>query len=143
MLEERAVHMTEEEIDAYYAQRHEENLKRYFAIRANRAIREDRSRLIRLVVVVVMTLVVCTVFLKLNFQVQQQTYRVAVLQKEIDALRLANEDAQKRIEYARDLYEVREKATSLGMGYPKEGNVIYYSVDDIDYMFQTGDIPTS
>ena len=135
--------MTEEEIDAYYAQRHEENLKRYFAIRANRAIREDRSRLIRLVVVVVMTLVVCTVFLKLNFQVQQQTYRVAVLQKEIDALRLANEDAQKRIEDARDLYEVREKATSLGMGYPKEGNVIYYSVDDIDYMFQTGDIPTS
>ena len=135
--------MTEEEIDAYYAQRHEENLKRYFAIQANRAIREDRSRLIRLVVVVVMTLVVCTVFLKLNFQVQQQTYRVAVLQKEIDALRLANEDAQKRIEDARDLYEVREKATSLGMGYPKEGNVIYYSVDDIDYMFQTGDIPTS
>ena len=96
-----------------------------------------------MVVVVVMTLVVCTVFLKLNFQVQQQTYRVAVLQKEIDALRLANEDAQKRIEDARDLYEVREKATSLGMGYPKEGNVIYYSVDDIDYMFQTGDIPTS
>ena len=143
MLEQRAVHMTEEEIDAYYRQREEENLKSYYAIQANRAIREDRSRLIRLVVVTVATLVVCTVFLKMNFQVQQQTYRVAVLQKEIDARRLANDDAEKRLEDALDLYVVREKAASLGMGYPKEGNVVYYSVDDADYMFQTEDIPQS
>ncbi|MBO5154627.1 MAG: hypothetical protein J6C00_09810 [Eubacterium sp.] len=135
--------MTEEEIDAYYKERREEALKRYYAIQANRAIREDRGRLIRLVIIMVTTLVVCTVFLKLNFQVQQQIYHVAVLRKEIDALRLANEDAQKRIEDARNLYEVRERAISLGMGYPKEGNVIYYSVDDTDYMFQTGDIPQS
>lgn len=143
MLEQGAVHMTEEEIDAYYKERREEALKRYYAIQANRAIREDRGRLIRLVIIMVTTLVVCTVFLKLNFQVQQQIYHVAVLRKEIDALRLANEDAQKRIEDARNLYEVRERAISLGMGYPKEGNVIYYSVDDTDYMFQTGDIPQS
>ncbi|MGN0344580.1 MAG: hypothetical protein ACI4EC_06430 [Lachnospiraceae bacterium] len=143
MLEQRAVHMTEEEIDAYYRQRREEDLKRYYAIQANRAIREDRGRLIRLVVLTVAALVVCTIFLKLNFQVQQQMYRVAVLQKEIDALHLANEDAQKRLEDARNLHTVRERATLLGMGYPKEGNVIYYSVDDTDYMFQTGDIPQS
>ena len=143
MLEQRAVHMTEEEIDAYYKQREEENLKRYYAIQANRAIREDRGRLVRLVIVTVVTLAVCTVFLKLNFQVQQQTYRVAVLQKEIDALRLANEDAEKRIGDASDLFAVREKAASLGMGYPKEGNVVYYSMDDTDYMFQTEDIPQS
>ena len=135
--------MTEEEIDAYYRKRREEDLKRYYAIQANRAIREDRGRLIRLVIVMVTALVICTIFLKLNFQVQQQTYRVAVLQKEIDALRLANEDAQKRIEDTKNLYEVRAKAISLGMGYPKEGNVVYYSVDDTDYMFQTEDIPQS
>ena len=82
-------------------------------------------------------------FLKLNFKVQQQTYRVAVLQKEIDALRLANEDAEKRMGDASDLFAVREKAASLGMGYPKEENVVYYSVDDTDYMFQTDDIPQS
>ena len=143
MLELKAVRMTEEEIDAYYRQCREENLKRYYTIQVNRAIREERGRLIRLVVVTIAALVVCTVFLKLNFQVQQQTYRVAVLQKEIDALHLMNEDAQKRLEDAADLYEVREKAASLGMGYPKEGNIVYYSVDDTDYMFQTGDIPTS
>ena len=143
MLEQSVVRMTEEEIDAYYRQRREEDLKRYYTIQANRVIREDRGRLIRLVAVMVVTFVVCTVFLKLSFQVQQQTYRVAVLQKEIDALHLMNEDAQKRLEDAADWYEVREKAASLGMGYPKEGNVIYYSVDDTDYMFQTDDIPQS
>ena len=67
MLEQGAVHMTEEEIDAYYRERREEALKRYYAIQANRAIREDRGRLIRLVIIMVTTLVVCTVFLKLNF----------------------------------------------------------------------------
>ncbi|MCI5827313.1 MAG: hypothetical protein MR020_03660 [Lachnospiraceae bacterium] len=143
MLEQSAVHMTEEEIDAYYRQQQEENLKRYYAIQANRAIQEDRGRLIRLVIVTVAALVVCTIFLKLNFQVQQQTYRVAVLQKEIDALRLTNEDAQKRLEDTVDLFSVQKKAEALGMGYPKEENVVYYSVDETDYMFQTGEIPPS
>ena len=135
--------MTEEEIDAYYRERREEALKRYYAIQANRAIREDRGRLIRLVIIMVTTLVVCTVFLKLNFQVQQQIHHVSVLQKEIDALRLTNEDAQKRLEDTADLFSVQKKAEALGMGYPKEGNVVYYSVDDTDYMFQTEDIPQS
>lgn len=135
--------MTEEEIDEYYAKRHRENLERYYHIQANRAIREDRGRLIRLVLVMIVASVVCTLFLQLHFQVQQKIYRVAVLQKEIDALRLSNEDAQKRLEDDRDLFVVREKAASLGMGYPKAGNVVYYSVEDTDYMFQTDDIPKS
>ena len=98
MLEQKAVHMTEEEIDAYYAKRHRENLERYYNIQANRAIREDRGRLIRLVLVMIAASVACTVFLQLNFQVQQKIYRVAVLQKEIDALRHSNEDAKNRME---------------------------------------------
>ena len=128
--------MTEEEIDAYYAKRHREDLERYYNIQASRAIREDRGRLIRLALVMIVTAVVATLFLQLNFQVQQKIYRVAVLQKEIDALRLSNEDAQKRMDDARDLFLVREKAESLGMGYPKAGNVVDYSVEDTDYMFQ-------
>lgn len=141
MLEERTVRMTEKEIDDYYRRREAENLKRYYAIQANRVIREDRSRLFRLVFITVLSLVVCTIFLKLNFQVQQQTYRVSVLQKEIDELRLENEDAQKRLEDAGNLLMIQEKALSYGMGYPKQGNVVYYSVEESDYMFQTEDIP--
>ena len=89
MLEQRAVPMTEEEIDTYYRERYEADLKRYYAIQANRAIREDRFRLIRMAVLTITALVICTLFLKLNFQVhklielifhvQQQKWKVKYL----------------------------------------------------------------
>ncbi len=141
MLEQNAVYMTEAQIDDYYRSQREEHLKRYYTIRANRELRESRSRLVRLVLVTILTLVVCTVFLQISFRVQQQTCRVAVLQKELNTLRQHNDDAQKRLEDAVGRYKVQEKALQLGMGYPKEGNIVYYSVEDSDYMLQTRDIP--
>jgi hypothetical protein len=135
--------MTEEEIEDYYSRIREENLKRYYAIQANREIRADRGRLLHLVVLTLAALAVCTIFLKLNFQVQQQTWRVTALQKEIESLRLSNEDAEKRLEDTADLYAIREKAESLGMDYPQEKNVVYYTLEDSDYMYQTGEIPES
>ncbi len=141
MLEQNAAYMTEVQIDDYYRAQREEHLKRYYTIRANREMRENRDRLARLVLVTVLTLVVCTVFLQISFRVQQQTYRVAVLQKELNTLRQQNDDAQKRLEDAAGRYNVQEKALQLGMGYPEEGSVVYYSVEDSDYMFQTRDIP--
>lgn len=141
MLDQSASYMTEAQIDEYYRCQREENLKRYYTIRANRELRESRGRLIRLVFMTVMTLLVCTVFLQISFRVQQQTYRVTVLQKELNALRQENDDAQKRLEDAARMSDVQERALHLGMGYPKAGNVVYYSVEDSDYMFQTQDIP--
>jgi cell division protein FtsL len=143
VLEQVAAHMTEEEIESYYSRQREENLKRYYTLQANREIRRDRGSLIHLVTLTLAALFVCTIFLKLNFQVQQQTTRVAVLQKEVEALRVSNDDAEKRIEEASDLCAIREKAESYGMGYPKEGHVIYYTLEDSDYMYQTGEIPQS
>ena len=136
MLEQGVPYMTEAQIDDYYRDQREENLKRYYTIRANRELRESRGRLIRLVIVMVLTLLVCTVFLQMSFCVQQQTYRIAVLQKELNVLRQSNDDAQKRLEDAVTMQDVQQKAQ-----YPKAGNVVYYSVGDEDYMFQIRDIP--
>lgn len=143
MLGERAVHMTGREIDAYYRQQREENLRRYHTLQARQSIQADRSGVFWLAFVTVLSLVVCTVFLQLNFQVQQRTYRVSLLQKEVDELRLKNADAKKRIEDTGNLFSIQEKAVSYGMGYPKEGNVVYYTVEEQDYMIQTDDIPGS
>ena len=142
MLEQGVPYMTEAQIDDYYRDQREENLKRYYTIRANRELRESRGRLIRLVVVMVLTLLVCTVFLQMSFCVQQQTYRIAVLQKELNVLRQSNDDAQKRLEDTVTMQDVQQKAQQLGMEYPKAGNVVYYSVGNEDYMFQTRDIPS-
>lgn len=135
--------MTEREIEAYYRRQREENLKRYDAIRMRRALREERGGLFRLALVTFVVLIVCTAFLKLDFQVQQQIYRVSLLQNEVDELRLQNADAEKRIEDAGNLSAVQRKAVSYGMGYPKKGNVVYYTLEEQDYMVQTGDIPES
>ena len=142
MLEQGVPYMTEAQIDDYYRDQREENLKRYYTIRANRELRESRGRLIRLVVVMVLALFVCTVFLQMSFCVQQQTYRIAVLQKELNVLRQSNDDAQKRLEDAVTIQDVQQKAQQLGMEYPKAGKVVYYSVGNEDYMFQTRDIPS-
>ena len=141
MLEQGVPYMTEAQIDDYYRDQREENLKRYYTIRANRELRESRGRLIRLVIAMVLTVLVCTVFLQMSFCVQQQTYRIAVLQKELNVLRQSNDDAQKRLEDAVAMQDVQQKAQQLGMEYPKAGNVVYYSVGDEDYMFQIRDIP--
>ena len=141
MLEQGVPYMTEAQIDDYYRDQREENLKRYYTIRANRELRESRGRLIRLVIVMVLTVLVCTVFLQMSFCVQQQTYRIAVLQKELNVLRQSNDDAQKRLEDAVTMQDVQQKAQQLGMEYPKAGNVVYYLVGDEDYMFQIRDIP--
>ena len=141
MLEQGVPYMTEAQIDDYYRDQREENLKRYYTIRANRELRENRGRLIRLVIAMVLTVLVCTVFLQMSFCVQQQTYRIAVLQKELNVLRQSNDDAQKRLEDAVTMQDVQQKAQQLGMEYPKAGNVVYYSVGDEDYMFQIRDIP--
>lgn len=141
MLEQGVPYMTEAQIDDYYRDQREENLKRYYTIRANRELRESRGRLIRLVIVMVLTLLVCTLFLQMSFRVQQHTYRIAVLQKELNVLRQSNDDAQKRLEDAVTMQDVQQKAQQLGMEYPKAGNVVYYSVGDEDYMFQIRDIP--
>lgn len=141
MLGKSTDHMTGAEIDAYYDRRRRENLKRYYEIQAKRAIRQDRRSLSRLAALVAVVVVVCTVFLKLNFQVQQQIYRTAVLQKEIDDLRLENEDTRRRLEDLTDLHEIQKQAQALGMRYPIAEHVIYYKVADNDYMYQEHEIP--
>lgn len=141
MAELRAAYLTEEEIDAYYERKRQENLERYYSIQASRAMREDRGSLIRLIVVTVAALIVCTLFLRISFQVQQHTYRVSLLEMELNELRMQNDDAQKRLEDASNLQLVQERATELGMGYPAQGNVVYYSIGNHDYMYQTGEIP--
>ncbi len=141
MLEENAAYLTEAQIDDYYRSQREEYLKRYYTICANREMRENRGRLVCLVFATVLILAVCTVFLQISFRVQQQTDRVLALQEELETLRQQNDDAQKRLEDAASGCDVKEKALQLGMGYPKEGSVVYYSIEDSDYMFQTRDIP--
>ena len=58
------------------------------------------------------------------------------LQGEISALKLENDAAYKRITVSIDLKEVKKQARKLGMKYPTDKQIIYYSIDNADYMTQ-------
>ena len=141
MLENSAAYKTEEEIEAYYSKLHQESLKKYYSIHANREIKKDRTRLMKLVAAVGIVVVFCTMFLQLNVQASQHASRVTELQQEIEEIRQNNQDAQKRIADTQNLQTVRKRAEKLGMCYPKQKNIVYYTVNEDDYMIQNNDIP--
>ncbi len=61
------------------------------------------------------------------------------LEGEISDLKLENDAAYKRITSSIDLKEVRKQAKKLGMKYPSQKQIVYYSIDNADYMTQYAD----
>ena len=76
---------------------------------------------------------------------KEVTYRmnnIASLQSEVNDLRADNDARYKSITTSVDLNEVKKKAIKeLGMSYPKEKQVVYYSIENNNYMDQYSDIP--
>jgi len=67
---------------------------------------------------------------------------IASLQSEVNDLRADNDARYKSITTSVDLNEVKKKAIKeLGMSYPKEKQVVYYSIENNNYMDQYSDIP--
>ena len=65
------------------------------------------------------------------------------LESQLNNIRLENDEDYSRIKNGIDLDEIRMKAIGkLGMTYATEGQIIYYSELDDDYVRQVSDIPT-
>ena len=67
---------------------------------------------------------------------------IASLQSEVNDLRADNDARYKSITTSVDLNEIKKKAIKeLGMSYPKEKQVVYYFIENNNYMDQYSDIP--
>ena len=65
------------------------------------------------------------------------------LESQLNNIRLENDEDYSRIKNGIDLDEIRMKAIGkLGMTYATEGQIVYYSELDDDYVRQVSDIPT-
>ena len=84
---------------------------------------------------------VCITYIQLQSDITSRTRSISKLESGIANLRAENDAAVKRIELTTDLDAVKEKAIEFGMKYAKEGQIIYYSVKQDDYMDQYSDIP--
>lgn len=84
----------------------------------------------------------CAVYIQLQSELNSRMSRVATLEAELIALRTDNDIMKKRIETSIDFDEIKDLAINeLGMVYPSKGQVVYYQIDETDYMEQYDDIP--
>lgn len=111
-------------------------------VNRERAMRMNPAYLIFLTLAVGVVVGVCGLYIKLQSELSGFRKHVAVLESQIFDLRAENDAALNRIETSVDLDEVRDTAqNSLGMVYPSQEQIIYFTVDTNDYMNQYQDIP--
>ena len=61
------------------------------------------------------------------------------LESEISSLKLENDATYKRITTSVNLKAIKKQAKKFGMKYPSENQIVYYTIDNSDYMTQYSD----
>ena len=116
--------------------------KRAAARNREKALRMSKSYVIFLTMAVVVFVVFCGAYIKLQSDVTARLKKIAGLESQIADLKADNDEAYKRINTSVDLDAIKERALNeLGMFYATEDQIVYYSVDKSDYMNQYNEIP--
>ncbi|MCM1262745.1 MAG: cell division protein FtsL [Butyrivibrio sp.] len=81
-------------------------------------------------------------YIRLQSDITNTIENISALERELNDLRLANDEEYNRITSSIDLEEVRRIAVQeLGMRYADEGQIISFTSDDNDYVKQLSLIP--
>lgn len=90
----------------------------------------------------ILLFVFCISMLNAKAEVTEQRRQIAVLERELNALKDNNDEMGKRLESSVDLTKVYDVAVKeLGMVYPKNGQVVSYEASNPDYVKQFKDVP--
>lgn len=114
------------------------------AIRRNRerALYMSKSYVAFLSVCVVIVAFSAVALIQIQSQVTQRMEHIAVLESQITDLKADNDARYKEITTSIDLEYIKDVAMNrLGMKYATEEQVIYYSVENNNFMDQYSDIP--
>jgi cell division protein FtsL len=85
---------------------------------------------------------VCGSLIYLQSEVSSAKSSVAALESELLDMQTDNEALEKRIDTSVQLNDIKNKAINeLGMKYPTSDQIVYYTIDNKDYMEQYEDIP--
>lgn len=81
-------------------------------------------------------------YIGLQSDITNSVQHISRLEKELNDLKLANDEEYSRITSSVDLEEIKRVAIQeLGMQYAKEGQIISFSSESSDYVKQMADIP--
>lgn len=106
-----------------------------------RALRVNFGYVFFCAAAVLLFCVVCVAYIRLQSDIVGRTKRISGLESQIVDLRAENDAAVKRIDLSTDLAAVKEKAFALGMKYATAEQIIYYTIEDNDFMEQYFEIP--
>ncbi len=84
---------------------------------------------------------VCVAYIYLQSGITSKTENISLLESQVADLKADNDAAEKRIDLSVDLDEVKKKAFEYGMKYAALNQIIYYTVEENDFMDQYSDIP--
>lgn len=112
--------------------------------RRRRAARRNRERALKMNAGYVAFLSICvlavaitsTAYVNLQSDIIIRQRAIEKLEEEISTMKLENDAAYKRITASVDLKAIKKQARKLGMKYPSEDQIEYYTIDNADYMTQ-------
>ncbi len=101
-----------------------------------RAAAFDRGYLVYLTAVMAVCGLLCFVFLYLQSNITTRMTAITELETTVSDLQSDNESAESRLETSMTISEIRERAEEMGLVYPTDDQIRYYSVENDDYMNQ-------
>ena len=106
------------------------------------ALRKNRLLTGYMIMAVILTCVMLVGYVALQTNVTTRMNHIANLENELSTIKADNKAAESRIATTTNLTDIKEKAIKeLGMVYATSSQIVYYNVDDSDYMSQYHDIP--
>ena len=88
------------------------------------------------------TAVILVYYIGLQSDITNSVKHIATLERQLNALKVANEEDYSRITSAVDLEEIRRIAIQeLGMQYAEEGQIVVFQSENNDYVKQIAAIP--
>lgn len=116
--------------------------RRVARVEKERALRANRRNAIFLTVCAMIFGVFLGLFINIQSENTTRMKQIARLESQIANLKAENDEAVKRINTAIDLDAIKTTALEeLGMFYAAENQIVYYTVENDDYMNQYIDIP--
>lgn len=90
----------------------------------------------------VVTGVILVNYIRLQSDITNSVKQISKLEKELNDLKLANDEEYSRISSSIDLEEIKRIAIQeLGMQYAEEGQIVTFASESNDYVKQIADIP--
>lgn len=118
--------------------------RRRSAARRNRQreLQMSRGYVVFLTVCVLITAASAGALVSMQSQLTSRMKNVASMESQVIDLKADNDARYKSLTTSVNLDHIKEVAIKkLGMSYPKEKQVVYYSVENSNYMDQFSDIP--